>query len=115
MATTSAFKAFKSQGVGTVAVKVGNYSVPANYSANVNTLRICNRYKLGNVTFSVYVQDGAGVKTYWADTYVLQPGQSFLLAGGDGKDIMVDGDSVWVVASQDACLDVTLSVLEDTA
>lgn len=115
MATTSALKSNKSQLVGTQATKVGGYTVPPGNSANVNCLRLCNRYKAGNITFSVYIQDAGGVKTYWADTFALKPGQNFLLTGGEGKDIMVDGDSLWVVASVDNALDVTMSFLEDAA
>lgn len=115
MATTSNFRRKNARLAGTTAAQVGAYTVGPGLSAVVKTIRICARYKGGNFTVSGWYQDAAGNKTYFCDTYTMKPGQIYLPLGGDGLDVMEEGDSVYIQCSVDNAVDVVMSLLEDQA
>jgi hypothetical protein len=102
------FKNALARNVGTTAVQL--YQAPSSKKAIVIELDVCNT-TLGSVTTSVYITSGG--QTYYVVKNAPVPvGGSLQVVAGQ-KIVLTNLDSISVVSSAAASIDVIGSILED--
>lgn len=102
----------KSQAIGTAAMPVGGYTVPAATTSTLIGLSVANR-TTGLLYVAAFHRDAGGVSTYLIDGAPLPAGSALVIVGGDQKVVMTAGDSIHVQASAPA-VDAFMSLLETT-
>jgi hypothetical protein len=104
------FKSPRQRAIGKVLTAVGNYAVPANATATIIGLSVCNKLAKA-ISIDVALHDGVNA-TYISQGAPLPAGSSLVPIGGIEKMVMQTGDSIRVAATEDAAVDVILSILE---
>lgn len=104
------FKNYTQRNVGTSAVAVGSYTVPASTETTVIGLSVAN-VTAGTVKATVVHNDGSNDTRIVKDAEILA-GSSLIVVGGDQKLVLETGDSVKVSSDTATSLDVVMSILE---
>lgn len=114
----TALKRKMSSGVGTTAVTIGGYVVPANVTATIIGMTVAN-VTSSEIGVSVrvknqsgqtfYIVGGASAAIQGADVV---PGGAIVIVGGMQKVILEAGDSVEVISSANNSADAIMSIAE---
>lgn len=106
----NAFTRYAAKSVGTSPVTL--LTVPALTTLTVIGINIANT-TASQITVDVYVTISA-TDVYLIKGAAIPVGKSFILAGGDLKDVLIAGDALKVVSSAATSADVFVSVLAQT-
>ena len=106
------FKRKLSRNVGTSAVTVGSYTVPANTQVTIIGLT-CSNKTASAITVDVALHDGSN-DYLMIKGGTVPSGGSLIVVGGDQKVVLETGDSVKVTSSAASSSDVIMGILEIT-
>ena len=101
-----------SRGVGTSAVTIGSYTVPASTSVAAVGLSAAN-ITTAAIAVDIILNDGTN-DTYIVKAAPIPAGGTLVAIGGEQKVVMNTGDSIKVVSNTASSCDVILSLLELT-
>ena len=101
-----------SRNVGTTAVVIGSYTVPASTQVAAVGLT-CANTTAAAITVDIMLNDGTN-DTYIVKAAPIPAGGTLVAVGGEQKVVMNTGDSIKVASNTASSCDVILSVLELT-
>jgi acetyltransferase-like isoleucine patch superfamily enzyme len=102
-----------SRQVGTSALEIGGYTVPAATTTIVVGLSVTNTTGSA-ITANVYIQDSSVNNTFLVTNAPISSGSSLVVGGGDQKLVLITGDKVFVQSSASSSLDAVMSIMEIT-
>ena len=105
------FKRNASFNVGTTAVTIGGYTVPAANQTTIIGLTVANRIA-SQILIGCYLSDTNSNTYYLIKDAPIPSGGSLVIVGGDQKVVMQAGDSVKVISDTANSADVIVSILE---
>jgi len=99
--------------VGTSAISVGTYTVPASTTAVVVGLSLTN-VTASAIAANVIIVDNAAQTTRLAVNAPISAGSSLVVGGGDQKIVLITGDQLQVQSSAATSIDAVMSIMEIT-
>ena len=105
------FKRFTSRNVGTSAVRVGDYTVPANTVSTMIGMTVANVSNTA-IEATVFHRDTGNNDTHLAFAVPIPIGSTVVILGGSQKVVLEAGDQVFVESSANTSADVIMSLLE---
>lgn len=106
----STFVSKRSASVGTVATKVGGYTVASGKTDIAISMTAAN-VTAAPVKVSAYVSDGTNI-FYLVKDAPVSAGRSEIIIGGEAKQVLNAGDSIYVVSDTGTSIDVCLSIVQ---
>lgn len=105
------FRRFTQRNVGSTAVRVGNYTVPANTATTVIGVTAAN-ISSSPVDIEIFINETGNANTSIIRNAPVPVGSTIVVAGGSQKVVLQSGDSIFVRSTANNSVDVVLSILE---